>query len=187
MTKWSAWWGLAAAWTMAGSGCETTVRDGADAGGHDVTATTGGGHGGAAGAAGAAGHASGLRATGEPCTMNAECLGGLCITSETFASLAEPDQPAEIPGGYCSSFSCSKDSPSVADCGSQGYCFDLEPLIEAPMWLCLALCETVSDCREGYLCTDAQGPADETPPLPHAACLAPELLCLLAPELPACS
>ena len=96
------------------------------------------------------------------------------------------DEGAEACGGYCSSFDCAKDTPSEEQCGPDAFCFDMEAYTEAPIWFCLKLCDNVSDCRDGYVCTDAQG-SSSYPPFPHKACIAPDLLCLLAPSLPECT
>jgi hypothetical protein len=78
--------------------------------------------------------ARGDRATGEACSSNGPCNGGLCITSPTFR------------GGYCS-----------ARCGSQfegcepgSQCVELD----GAQAVCLSTCDGDGDCRgsEGYKC-----------------------------------
>ena len=122
--------------------------------------------------------------TGEPCTLNDECIGQICLTDESFEALTEDS--AEIPDGYCSGFICNPNSADEANCGPGAFCYDLEPYTDAPFTACLRTCNTVADCRDGYECTGAEG-SDDYPPLPHKACLPPDLLCLLDLPHPSCS
>jgi hypothetical protein len=120
--------------------------------------------------------------TGDPCTRGDDCATDFCITDETFKTLTE-GQEANIPGGYCSKLSCMIDT-STEECGEGGYCYDLGQYFGAAIGVCFHRCETVADCRTGYLCTDAAAPGFE--PLPSRACVAPDLLCLIGVPLESC-
>ncbi|MDQ3037920.1 MAG: hypothetical protein M3Y87_36330, partial [Myxococcota bacterium] len=67
---------------------------------------------------------------GAACSAEVPCAGGLlCVSASTF------------PGGYCST-----DCGSTA-CGAGGICDrEMSPA------LCLAVCESDSECRDGYQC-----------------------------------
>jgi len=88
-----------------------------------------------------------LKATGEPCEVDDECFGGLCLLPEFLASFG---LEYDVPGGACSKLPCLDDS----ECGEGGYCFDTTPFSGMPLSLCLPACEDYSDCRysEGYVC-----------------------------------
>ena len=106
--------------------------------------------------------------TGDACTQNNQCPGGLCLDDETFASLTEGNSTANIPGGYCSMLQCTVGG--TEQCGPDGFCYDLEAYVETPFSACFKTCDSEADCRDGYLCTDASQSPDY-PPLPEKACL----------------
>ena len=74
------------------------------------------------------------RPDGEACVDDIQCESGLCLTDEDG-----------FPGGYC----------TVADCESRRDCYGVDRAClrgEFNGNLCVELCETVEDCREGYDC-----------------------------------
>lgn len=75
----------------------------------------------------------GERKTGDACSGNGQCNGGLCIQSENFR------------GGYCS----SRCGDQFSGCEANAECTTLEGQA-----VCLSTCDTSSDCRggEGYKC-----------------------------------
>jgi hypothetical protein len=87
---------------------------------------------------------------GDPCTSSIDCSAQgdrLCDTSQ--------------PEGYCTEFNCEPDTcPEESVC--LGFGSQLDPACQTesvdPRWprfersFCLAICETDSDCREGYAC-----------------------------------
>jgi hypothetical protein len=82
---------------------------------------------------------------GKPCTGDADCGGGMntCATElpgEGFAAFFQR-WPAE--GGYCTQ-SCMEDS----DCGAGGVCLGFGA------GTCFATCTAMTDCRDGYTCSD---------------------------------
>ena len=82
---------------------------------------------------------------GKACAADADCGGamGSCATElpgEGFAAFFQR-WPAE--GGYCS-LSCMEDS----DCGAGGVCLGFGA------GTCFATCTTMTDCRDGYTCSD---------------------------------
>ena len=95
--------------------------------------------------------ASTKKATGEPCTKNADCAGNLCLT-ETMGVFK---------GGYCSR-TCTSDT----QCGDD-YCYPIGPT----QTVCLKYCEA-NDCRTGYACW-----TDNVCLPPLADYLKPEVLC----------
>jgi hypothetical protein len=79
-----------------------------------------------------------VNGTGAPCTSDAQCAGGYCIT--------EAEAPDYV-GGYCSAgCTYSSDCPGAAVCVNDGggnYC--------------LADCSDDDDCRANYVCDGAGG------------------------------
>jgi cysteine-rich repeat protein len=69
---------------------------------------------------------------GAPCTSDAECAGGLCLTDQ----LTVP-----FPGGACSQPCTAAACPSGSTCATLG-------AIDA----CLPTCNSPNDCRAGYAC-----------------------------------
>ncbi|MGK3989046.1 hypothetical protein WME99_38735 [Sorangium sp. So ce136] len=108
----------------------------------DATSGTGGGGGeggeGGQGEGGGGGAPEG-KVDGEPCAANDECLGGLCLTEETFGWA----------GGYCSSL-CD---PELVPCEAGSEC-----LAQGSYSLCLRSCEEAADCGgTGRTCVDMTG------------------------------
>ena len=152
----TAWWGLLAAGAVgllpACDGGETTGPGGT--GGSTTTATGGGGSGGTAGSGGTGGDAGqgggggtagngggGGAPTGkpdgDPCTADAECENGFCLTQELFG------WPYGACTGACNSF---------IECAAGSTCSEV-----ANNPFCLKLCATNDDCKQGKLCTDIGG------------------------------
>jgi hypothetical protein len=127
----------------------------------------------------------GEQATGAACVEDPDCFGGLCMTDETFKALTENGAVAEIPGGYCSMLSCTKNQ-AEGKCGPEAFCFDLEQFVDTPLTACFHECQDDSDCRqdEGYVCTDASD--TQWTPLPRKGCMPSSLLCLLDVPQPSC-
>ncbi|XXX77061.1 DUF4215 domain-containing protein [Sorangium sp. So ce134] len=99
----------------------------------------GGGPGGEGGEGGEGGGAPEAKADGEACEDNEECLGGLCLTEESFGWA----------GGYCSSLCDAELLPCEA--GS-------ECLPQGSYSLCLKSCEAADDCGgAGQSCVDVDG------------------------------
>jgi hypothetical protein len=72
-------------------------------------------------------------ADGEACAQDTDCQGGTCITDWT--------------DGYCTTLDCG----TFADCsrlGEENRCLQQQG---SPN-LCVRMCESSSDCREGYVC-----------------------------------
>ena len=68
------------------------------------------------------------------CNQDSDCASGLeCVT-------------AGYPGGYCSELDCNSGA-----CPTQSDCFITE---ENEPTMCLAFCDSDSDCRLGYSCFD---------------------------------
>ncbi len=90
---------------------------------------------------------------GAPCTQNAQCETGLCVTG--------PDYP----GGYCVGF-CRGDTKN---CASGGIC-SFEPSYQDNFGICFQSCVTSGSCRqaERYNCW---GPASD--PVGTCRCLTP--------------
>ena len=120
--------------------------------------------------------------TGSPCTKNDDCQAGFCITNDTFKAVTEGSE-AEIPGGYCSKLACRKGGGDE-ECGPGAYCFSLEQYLPTALGVCGKVCKSVTDCRDGYVCTDGSGPQFQ--PLPFSVCLSPSVLCLLDIPHPSC-
>lgn len=74
---------------------------------------------------------------GEPCTEDAECLGGTCL----------PD--SEWPDGYCTARPCNVDD----DCSA----LDVVCSAYEGESLCALTCRNDDGCRDGYWCAPAQG------------------------------
>lgn len=74
------------------------------------------------------------RPDGRPCTDDAQCEGGSCISEAEFG----------FPGGYCTTANCRNRN----DChGEDNACW----LGNRPTF-CVHLCDNDEDCREGYDC-----------------------------------
>lgn len=75
----------------------------------------------------------GTKKTGEACTGNAPCNGGLCLKNDTFR------------GGYCS----ARCGDQFSECEPGSFCHEVEGTA-----VCLAACDGDTDCRagEGYKC-----------------------------------
>ncbi len=93
---------------------------------------------------------SGMPAIGSPCTAETDCPAGGSGT---------PKCRTDWPGGYCLVTGCAAhghDCPGDAGLGgTQG-----SKCVKTPELMCLALCDSVADCREGYDCVpkpDAAG------------------------------
>lgn len=89
-----------------------------------------------------------LKLTGEPCTLDSECLAGQCLTTEFVKNL---NPSFDVPFGMCSRLMCSDDS----DCKESASCFDGTALTGGtPIFVCLKLCQDYYDCRytQGYEC-----------------------------------
>lgn len=86
--------------------------------------------------------ARGEKRTGEGCSNNAQCNGGLCLINDTFR------------GGYCS----ARCGNQFAECENGSECTTLEG--EA---ICLTSCDADADCREGegYKCRQVGVRADQ--------------------------
>jgi hypothetical protein len=78
---------------------------------------------------------------GEPCTRDDDCRSNTCILEEDW------------PQGYCTTLDCE----NFEDCQSDGE--DNRCLIQEPYGqnLCVRICDTGADCREGYICQDVGG------------------------------
>lgn len=73
---------------------------------------------------------------GEACQRDADCAGGTCITEQEGWS-----------GGYCTTAGCS----SREDCASyEGQ--DNRCLRQSRPSICVRMCQSNDDCREGYAC-----------------------------------
>ncbi len=131
----------------------------------------------AGGSVGAGASGSTLPGTGAPCEKSEECYTQFCITNESFKSLSDGKE-GNIPGGYCSRILCDILIDPLEECGPSAECFDIQAYTDTNMAVCLATCESASDCREGYECTDGSA-AEDVPPFPKKVCLPPDLLCLL--------
>ncbi len=77
---------------------------------------------------------------GEPCQSDDECRGGTCIPSPGW------------PDGYCTTLDCETRDDCAADgndnrclTGGRGYN------------LCVRMCDTQDDCRDGYICQQVGG------------------------------
>lgn len=86
--------------------------------------------------------ARGQKATGEGCSNNTQCNGGLCLKNDSFR------------GGYCS----ARCGNQFADCEPGSQCATLEG--EA---VCLESCANDGDCRggEGYKCRQVASRTDQ--------------------------
>jgi hypothetical protein len=127
----------------------------------------------------------GKKLSGDPCTDDTECLGELCLTTETLKSLTSGMASAEIPGGYCTNITCQLNTPDEAVCGAGGFCFNLQQYGQ-PIGFCGKICMADKDCRTGYICTDGAYAPKGYEPLPHKVCMAPSLLCLIDIPQPEC-
>lgn len=92
---------------------------------------------------------------GAPCTSDGECSAGKCVTSLT---LPGSTSALRFSGGYCSVW-----CPDDRRCGRDAAC----PLYPVATFLpdvsvCFARCQTMRDCRAGYVC-------EALPPLPGDA------------------
>lgn len=85
----------------------------------------------------------GERATGDACTANAACNGGLCITAPEFRD------------GYCS----ARCGSQFQDCEPGSYCATVDNAA-----VCLSTCQRDSDCRtdDGYICRQVAEKADQS-------------------------
>ena len=74
---------------------------------------------------------------GEPCSDDAQCLGGTCL------------RPPQYPGGYCTTLQCE----TFEDCARGDH--DNRCLIAqgGGTNFCVSLCEANADCRARYVCT----------------------------------
>ncbi len=80
------------------------------------------------------------RADGDPCTAREQCAGGSCLSEEDG-----------FPAGHCTTVGCT----NRMDCtGENRACL----LVGNPNY-CIQLCETNTDCREGFICQPVQGGA----------------------------
>ncbi len=88
---------------------------------------------------------------GAPCEINAECLGGRCLTAEQG-----------YPGGYCSTFDCENEGCS----GFASECFRTD--VEGQtVTACFELCDFDGTCEraaEGYTCVTLDDTAVCLPP-----------------------
>lgn len=104
----------------------------------------GGGSGGTSGGGtgGSAPTGLGDDVAGKACTDSEDCGGAMCATMVPGTMLGS-SLPA--PGGYCTA-TCASD----ADCGAGGAC--IITLANGGGLVCLDICTSVSDCRDGYEC-----------------------------------
>lgn len=86
---------------------------------------------------------AGVKATGQPCTVNGECFANMsdpiCLTEFNFG----------YPNGYCSQF-CDPGLPN--DCGPAALC--AKGWVFADSSVCLDTCNVQADCLPGYFCVD---------------------------------
>jgi hypothetical protein len=82
--------------------------------------------------------------TGKPCAGDPDCGGGAdtCASMLPFGSFPA-NELVPAPGGYCTQ-ECSLDS----ECGAGAQCINRG----AQGGMCLAICTTMDDCRDGYSC-----------------------------------
>jgi hypothetical protein len=92
-----------------------------------------------------------LEPDGGPCTANADCESGLCMTEADFGA----------PGGYCIS-TCSLDSPF---CPDSNVCIDYFGTA-ADDGYCFTACPNGNECRTNYTC----GANTHNPPPNDAIC-----------------
>jgi hypothetical protein len=95
---------------------------------------------------------------GEPCLVDGECAGGLCLQS--------PDWP----GGHCTTAACR----TFEDCSGTR---DVTPrcLFRPDQNLCVRACTATTQCREDYYCAPIAGA--------NGVCL-PDVAAEIEPELP---
>ncbi len=112
--------------------------------------------------------AGSILATGSSCESNDQCHTGSCFcgpgqTEDCFSLEGivksfnpQSDWADMVPGGMCSKFMCNVNKSELdgAECGPGAYCFNVEPLLGAPVGLCVKHCDEYEDCRydEGYVC-----------------------------------
>ncbi len=89
--------------------------------------------------------ATGSGRIGDPCMRTSDCSGG-----EHGGCLTESGNG--LPGGYCT-LRCGD---GQGTCPTGATCSLVDPA--ADLWLCLDECETSSDCRGGYDCTENYEP-----------------------------
>jgi hypothetical protein len=81
---------------------------------------------------------------GEPCTADSQCKGGdkaACIPDK-FSDGSEG-----WPDGYCTIFECQAGS-----CPAGSECYETKDTSGNTLTLCLATCQTGTDCNKGYAC-----------------------------------
>lgn len=103
----------------------------AGSGGAAPAAPEGGGETSGGGAGGAGGEVA-AKPVGDPCTVDAECAGGLCLTQTGDG----------FPNGYCTA-TCGPAAP----CGADSEC-----LLIKPGSVCLKKCEQPTDCGASQEC-----------------------------------
>jgi hypothetical protein len=77
---------------------------------------------------------------GGTCNSNLNCKGGTCIREATNEDTGE----VAFPGGYCT----TRDCEGPEDCNGDSIC-----VARARFTACFQRCETDTDCRDGYACT----------------------------------
>ena len=80
---------------------------------------------------------------GRPCESDLDCdeTGWQCANRELLNSFSVGPE-INLPGGMCTRLFCTSDE----DCGEGGTCFDASAL-GAPVQICFASCERLTDCR----------------------------------------
>jgi len=87
------------------------------------------------------------RQDGDACTDDAQCLGGTCL------------RPPDWPDGHCTTLRCVDPADCATFPGVDNACVpDLLGTLGEAEW-CARVCESFSDCREGYACVPLLGEA----------------------------
>lgn len=84
------------------------------------------------------------KTAGKGCKSDDDCPNGKCMRDLMVGSMTEA---RKAPGGYCTA-SCDTDS----QCGNQGEC---SVGAGQDRGLCLGMCNSQADCRDGYACVGA--------------------------------
>ena len=102
-----------------------------------------------------------LAAGASGCTPN---IGDKCVLSTDCSIRGDRLCDTSQPGGYCTVFNCRTDScPDTAACvlfhsNVQGCGYDDRTFSRTGRTFCMARCQSDSDCRDGYMCTDPRQP-----------------------------
>jgi hypothetical protein len=104
----------------------------------------------------------GVSPVGGACQSSADCESEmLCVTDALLEAFGVNTTNITIPDGMCSAF-CTMDGG--ASCGDGGTCQSGAAFGSPTTMLCLASCDSLTDCRvaEGYSCW-TQNPASPNP------------------------